>query len=289
MSAPAIRISHLTKDFHLGMRGVKLRAVDDLSFEVTDNHVFGLIGPNGSGKSTTLKVILGLLAPSRGECEIFGLPSGSVEARRLVGYLPEAPYFYRFLTGRELVDYYASLCGVPRDKRRRQVAEVVEMVGLTAAADRRVGTYSKGMLQRIGLAQAVVHDPRLVILDEPTAGVDPLGSIAIGKLIVELKKRGKTVLLCSHLLAQVEHVCDRLVILNKGRLVADGPVNELLRHEGLSNLTVENFDPKLRAEIEAVLARHGAHLKSVESVRRSLDELFLEKVGPPADEKGGPP
>jgi ABC-2 type transport system ATP-binding protein len=280
MSTPAIRIQHLTKDFRLGLRGIKLRAVDDLSFEVADNQVFGLLGPNGSGKSTTMKVILGLLEPTQGECEIFGLRSDSVQARRLVGYLPESPYFYRFLSGRELVGYYAGICGVAKAERAKRVAEVLDLVGLSTAADRRVGTYSKGMLQRVGLAQAIVHDPRLVILDEPTAGVDPIGAQAITELIRELKRRGKTVLLCSHLLAQVEDVCDHLAILNLGKLVAEGAVGDLLEREGLSNLAVENFTPAMQAEVEAVLAKHGARLRHVDAARVALDRLFLEKIRP---------
>ncbi len=283
MSTPAICIKNLTKDFRLGLRLVKLRAVENLSFTVADNEVYGLLGPNGSGKSTTMKIILGLLEPTEGQCEVFGLPSRSVEARRLVGYLPESPYFYRFLTGRELIAYYADICQVPRSERTRRVSDVLELVGLTQAADRRVGTYSKGMLQRVGLAQAIVHDPRLVILDEPTAGVDPIGSEAISKLIIELRHRGKTVLLCSHLLAQVEDVCNRVAILNQGHLVAEGKVADLLRREGLSNLAIQNFTPALRSEIETVLARHGAKLRSVGDSRMSLDELFLEKIGAPAD------
>jgi ABC-2 type transport system ATP-binding protein len=289
MAAPAINVVHLTKDFHLGLRGVKLRAVEDLSLTVADNQVYGLLGPNGSGKSTTMKIILGLLEPTRGHCEIFGLPSGSVEARRQVGFLPEAPYFYRFLTGRELVEFYAGICGVPAHDRRARVDEVIELVGLTAAAHRRVGTYSKGMLQRIGLAQAIVHDPRLVILDEPTAGVDPIGSRVMGDLIIELKHRGKTVLLCSHLLAQVEGVCDHLAILNQGKLVAEGSVADLLRKESLNNLAVENYSPALRIELEAVLARHGAKLVRVDEARSSLDEWFVEKVAPQAVRPPGGP
>ncbi|HVU37917.1 MAG TPA: ABC transporter ATP-binding protein [Opitutales bacterium] len=278
MSTPAIRIRHLTKDFRLGLRLVKLRAVDDLSFAVADNEVFGLLGPNGSGKSTTMKVILGLLEPTHGDCEIFGIRSNTVEARRLVGYLPEAPYFYRFLTGRELVAYYAGICGVPKREQAKRVAEVLELVDMTAAADRRVGTYSKGMLQRVGLAQAVVHDPRLVILDEPTAGVDPIGAQAIGDMIMELKRRGKTVLLCSHLLAQVEGVCNHVAILHKGKLVAEGAVADLLRRQGVSNLAVENLTPAARAEVEAALARHGAKLRGVGDARVALDEFFLSKI-----------
>ncbi|HAV13417.1 MAG TPA: ABC transporter ATP-binding protein, partial [Opitutae bacterium] len=173
MTTPAIRIQGLTKDFAVGMRGVKLRAVDGLDLEIADNEIFGLLGPNGSGKSTTIKIILGLLDASKGQCGIYGKPSHTVEARKSVGFLPEAPYFYRYLSGRELVRFYARVCGVPRVSINEQVDSVIELVGMTEAAHRRVGTYSKGMLQRIGLAQALVHDPQLVILDEPTAGVDP--------------------------------------------------------------------------------------------------------------------
>ena len=204
MSTSAICIQNLTKDFAVGMRGKKLRAVDDLCLEVGDNEIFGLLGPNGSGKSTTIKIILGLLEASKGTCEIYGRPSKLVDARRSVGFLPEAPYFYRYLTGRELVRYYARICMVPRVKIDSAVDSVIKLVGMTEAADRRVGTYSKGMLQRIGLAQSLVHDPQLVILDEPTAGVDPLGSAAIAEIVRELKRRGKTVLLSSHLLALIE-------------------------------------------------------------------------------------
>ena len=245
MSHPAISIKGLTKDFSIGMRGVKLRAVDDLNLEVGDNEIFGLIGPNGSGKSTTIKVVLGLLDASVGECQIYGKPSHTVAARHSVGFLPEAPYFYRYLSGRELVRFYARICGVSRGKIAKQVDEVIELVGMTEAAHRRVGTYSKGMLQRIGLAQALVHDPRLVILDEPTAGVDPLGSAAIAEIIRELKRRGKTVLLCSHLLAQIEGLCDRVAILHRGKLVREGRVDDLVQEKDAQSLVVEGLSAEL--------------------------------------------
>lgn len=167
----AVELEGLTKDFATGLRGVRLRAVDHLSLRIGGGEVFGLLGPNGSGKSTTIKVILGLLAPTAGACRVFGVPSERVESRVAVGYLPEAPNFYRFLSGRELVAFYGRICGLSGAKLAARVAEVIAWVGLTEAAERRVGTYSKGMLQRIGLAQALVHDPRLVILDEPTAGL----------------------------------------------------------------------------------------------------------------------
>ena len=159
MTTPAIRIEGLTKDFSIGMRGLKLRAVDNLDLSVADNEIFGLLGPNGSGKSTTIKIILGLLEASAGSCEIYGKASRTVAARQSVGFLPEAPYFYRYLSGRELVRFYARVCGVRRADIDHQVASVIDLVGMSESAHRRVGTYSKGMLQRIGLAQAIVHDP----------------------------------------------------------------------------------------------------------------------------------
>ncbi|MGE9294383.1 MAG: ABC transporter ATP-binding protein [Puniceicoccales bacterium] len=282
MEAPAIRIHNLVKDFRIGLRGWKLRAVDDVSLDINDNEVFGLLGPNGCGKSTTMKVVLGLLEPTSGGCEIYGTPSRQVKSRLNVGFLPEAPYFYRYLTGRELLKFYAKVCRVEPRSIKARVKDVLEMVGLTEAADRRVGTYSKGMLQRIGIAQAIVHDPKLIILDEPTAGVDPIGSAAIADLIRELKKQGKTILLCSHLLAQVEGVCDRVAIMDRGKVVLAGPVDDLLAKHDQQSLVVQNFDPAAKAEIEAVLAKHGGKLIDVGTPRISLDDLFLKSTG-----KGG--
>ncbi len=278
MSEPAIRIQGLTKDFSVGMRGLKLRAVDNLSLEVGDNQIFGLLGPNGCGKSTTIKIILGLLHASVGECTIYGQPSHTVNARRSVGFLPEAPYFYRYLTGRELVRFYAKVCGVARAEMNERVDEVIELVGMTEAMNRRVGTYSKGMLQRIGLAQALVHDPQLVILDEPTAGVDPLGSAAIADIIRELKKRGKTVLLSSHLLAQIEGLCDHVAILHRGKLVREGRVEDMLEDQAAESLVVEGLSAEGRAAVEKAIAVDGAQLRRVEKPRVSLDTLFLNEV-----------
>lgn len=278
MSIPAIRIQGLTKDFSVGMRGLKLRAVDGLDLEVGDNQIFGLLGPNGSGKSTTIKVILGLLEASVGKCEIYGKPSHTVDARRSVGFLPEAPYFYRYLSGRELVRFYARVCGVARANINDQVDSVIDLVGMTEAAHRRVGTYSKGMLQRIGLAQALVHDPQLVILDEPTAGVDPLGSAAIADIIRELKRRGKTILLSSHLLAQIEGLCDRVAILHRGKLVREGRVDDLVQDELSESLVVEGLSEAGRAAVAQTITEHGGKLCRVEKPRLSLDALFLNEV-----------
>ena len=278
MSTSAICIQNLTKDFALGMRGKKLRAVDDLCLEVGNNEIFGLLGPNGSGKSTTIKIILGLLDASKGACEIYGRPSKLVDARRSVGFLPEAPYFYRYLTGRELVRYYARICMVSRIKIDAAVDSVIKLVGMTEAADRRVGTYSKGMLQRIGLAQSLVHDPQIVILDEPTGGVDPLGSAAIADIIRELKRHGKTVLLSSHLLAQIEGLCDRVAILHRGKLVCEGRIDDLVEEKDAESLVVQGLTAEGRAAVETEIMAQGGRLTRVEKPRLSLDTYFLKEV-----------
>ena len=246
--------------------------------KVGQNEIYGLLGPNGSGKSTTIKVILGLLAASEGSCKIFGKPSHLVAARRSVGFLPEAPYFYRYLSGRELVAYYARICGVEKTDLDDAVASVIELVGMAEAADRRVGTYSKGMLQRIGLAQAIVHDPDLVILDEPTAGVDPLGAAAIAEIIRELKQLGKTILVSSHLLAQIEGLCDRVAILHRGKLIHEGRIDDLVRERDSNALIVSGLDVRAMDAVERAINEQGGRLCRVEKPRLSLDEFFLREV-----------
>lgn len=279
LDVPAIELRGLVKDFSVGLRGVKLRAVDDLSLRVPAGQVFGLLGPNGSGKSTTIKIILGLLEPTAGGCRVFGVPSAQVEARVDVGYLPESPYFYRHLSGRELVRFYARICGLGGAKLAPRVAEVIDWVGLTEAADRLVGTYSKGMLQRIGLAQALVHDPRLVILDEPTSGVDPVGAAAISELILQLKAQGKTVLITSHLLTQIEDICDRVAILDRGRLILEGAVCDLVGGAERQALIVEKLSPAELQELRRWLGLRGRTLEAVAVPRARLDQIFLERVG----------
>ena len=279
LDVPAIELRGLVKDFSVGLRGMKLRAVDDLSLRVPAGQVFGLLGPNGSGKSTTIKIILGLLEPTAGGCRVFGVPSAQVEARVDVGYLPESPYFYRHLSGRELVRFYARICGLGGAKLAPRVAEVIDWVGLTEAADRLVGTYSKGMLQRIGLAQALVHDPRLVILDEPTSGVDPVGAAAISELILQLKAQGKTVLITSHLLTQIEDICDRVAILDRGRLILEGAVCDLVGGAERQALIVEKLSPAELQELRGWLGLRGRTLEAVAAPLARLDQIFLERVG----------
>lgn len=274
----AISVRHLTKDFRIGLRGLKLRAVDDLSLEIPRGQVYGLLGPNGCGKSTTLKIILGLVAATAGDISILGYPSATSAARRRTGFLPEAPYFHKFLTGRELVHYCAQLSGVAAPEIASAVEEALGLTAMTEAANRPIGTYSKGMLQRIGFAQAVVHNPELVILDEPTAGVDPVGAAAIGRMIHAMRAKGKTVVLCSHLLGQVEQVCDRIAIMDRGKLVLEGAVDDVLARRDQHVLTVEAMTPAARAAAEAALAAHGATVTSVTHPRRSLEDLFRELV-----------
>ena len=277
-AASAISVQGLTKDFRVGLRGLKLRAVDNLTLEIPRGQVFGLLGPNGCGKSTTLKIVLGLVPATTGTISILGSPSATAEARKRTGFLPEAPYFHKFLTGLELVEYCARLSGVPADKVTAAVEASLELAAMTEAANRPIGTYSKGMLQRIGLAQAIVHDPELVILDEPTAGVDPVGSAAIGRMIHAMRAKGKTIVLCSHLLGQVEQVCDRVAIMDRGRLVLEGRVDEVLAQRDRHVITVEALSPAARAAAEAALAAHGATVSSITHPRRSLEDLFRELV-----------
>ena len=277
-TSSAISVQGLTKDFRVGLRGIKLRAVDNLSLEIPRGQVFGLLGPNGCGKSTTLKIVLGLIPASSGAISILGSPYATSEARQRTGFLPEAPYFHKFLTGRELVQYCARLSGVPSAQVHDAVEASLELAAMTEAASRPIGTYSKGMLQRIGLAQAIVHDPELVILDEPTAGVDPVGSAAIGRMINAMRAKGKTIVLCSHLLGQVEQVCDRVAIMDRGRLVLEGRVDEVLAQRDRHVITVADLTPQARQAAEAALAAHGATVTSITHPRRSLEDLFRELV-----------
>src|ERR1044071_6345288 len=209
MTDPAVAVHGLTKTFPVPLHPARgIVAVKDLNLRIEPGEVYGLLGPNGSGKSTTLKIILGLVSPTRGRTEIFGRDSRLVESREAVGFLPENPYFYKFLSGEETLRFFGRLCGLGGASLNRRIDELLDLVGLNEARKRRLRTYSKGMLQRIGLAQALIHHPRLVVLYEPTAGVDPAGSREICDLILDLKRRGITVLLSSHLLAQAQEICD---------------------------------------------------------------------------------
>jgi ABC-2 type transport system ATP-binding protein len=276
MIEPAVQVTGLTKVFPIPFRREKLVAVRDLDLRVEAGEVYGLLGPNGSGKSTTLKIILGLVSPTRGCTAIFGRDSRLVKSRAAVGFLPENPYFYKYLTGHETLAFFGKLCGMHGSRLKKRIDELLDLVGLTDARDRRLGTYSKGMLQRIGLAQSLVNEPKLVVLDEPTAGVDPAGSREIRDLIVDLKSQGITVLLSSHLLAQAQEICDRVGILANGVLVREGRLDELIAIENQTELVLENASDALITEIEALAANSHAKLIARRGSTTTLERLFLE-------------
>ncbi len=276
---PAVEIRHLVKDFKTSFKRQPLRAVDDVSIRIMPGEVYGLIGPNGSGKSTTMKALLGLVAPTLGQCAIFGKDSLKVDSRNEVGFLPENPYFYKHLSGKETLEFYGKLCGIRGAALKDRVTELLELVDLTGASHRRIGGYSKGMLQRIGLAQALIQQPRLVILDEPTAGVDPIGSREIRDLIFKLREQGITVFLCSHLLEQVQEVCDHVGIIFRGKMVKEGKLEDLIAIEDQTELILKDADPALIAEIEALVARDAnAELISSGRPRTTLERLFLRET-----------
>ena len=278
MLAPAIAIRNLSKVFPVPFKRERVVAVHDLSLEVAPGQVYGLLGPNGSGKSTTMKVVLGLVPPTAGTTEIFGRDSQEVASHEEVGFLPENPYFYKYLTGVETLRFYGKLCGLAGSFLRDKSEELLKMVGLEQARDRRLGGYSKGMLQRIGLAQALIQDPRLLVLDEPTAGVDPKGSAEIRDLIVSFKERGITVLLCSHLLGQVQEICDRVGILARGVLVREGRLEDLISIEDQTEVIFRNASPELLAEIQDLVRRShpGTSVIETRKPQTTLERYFLE-------------
>jgi len=277
-SNAAVEVSSLTKVFKSGMRKTPLVAVRDVSFTVKTGEVYGLIGPNGCGKSTTMKIMLGLLKPTVGSASIFGQSSEAVGSRQNVGFLPENPYFYKHLTGRETLHFYGRLCGLAGSELKDRTETMLKLTGLQNAATRRVGGYSKGMLQRIGLAQALIHDPRLLILDEPTAGVDPVGSRTIRDLIFELKQRGITIVVTSHLLEQMQEVCDRVGIMSNGRMVREGKIEDLISVENQTEIILEDAPDELIREIRQLVDKHHSRVVTLGKPRTTLERLFIEST-----------
>jgi ABC-2 type transport system ATP-binding protein len=271
----------LTKRYPLAWKRKLLVALDHLDLQIRPGEVFGLLGPNGSGKSTTLKLLLGLISPSEGEARVFGLAPDSIEARKRVGFLPENPYFYGFLNGDETLRFYGKLCGLSGKKLEDRSAELIELVGLQNGRERPLRSYSKGMLQRIGLAQALIHDPDLLFLDEPTAGVDPLGSAQIRDLILRLKKMGKTVIFSSHLLEQVQEVADRVAIFSLGKKVLEGSLDELLTESHATMIKIPTeLSPGQKEQLRQFLAQAGLPQADLDfsRPRLSLEQLYLRTV-----------
>lgn len=260
-------------------RRESVHAVKNLTLEIPPGEVYGLLGPNGSGKSTTMKILLGLVSPTAGSTSIFGINSTLVESRENVGFLPENPYFYKYLTGLETLLFFGKLCGLAGSHLKNKAHHLLETVGLADASDRRLGGYSKGMLQRIGLAQALIGDPRLLVLDEPTAGVDPAGSHDIRDLILQFKAQGITVLLCSHLLNQVQEICDRIGIMHQGALVAEGRISDLITSPNQTELVLENASPDLLKELAKQAVEAGARVVDQHRPRADLERFFLTITG----------
>ncbi len=274
-----ISVRGLTKVFTDFWGRPKARAVDTVNFEVRRGEVFGLLGPNGSGKSTTIKMLLGLLYPTKGHIEIFGHSPRHVKTKARIGYLPEESYLYKYLDSRETLDFFGNLFQLPPEQRDQRTEQLLEMVGLNQVRSRTVGEFSKGLQRRIGLAQALINDPDLVILDEPTAGLDPLGCREVKDVILALKNRGKTVILSSHLLSDVEDVCDRVVIYYGGKIQADGTLKELLTERSSVRITFPMLPREAMENILGTIRRDvAADRIQLDNPTQNLESYFLGVV-----------
>ncbi|HEV3253414.1 MAG TPA: ABC transporter ATP-binding protein [Candidatus Acidoferrales bacterium] len=305
MAIPAIEFEGLTKDYFVGFwRKRPRRALDALTFQVDQGEIFGFLGPNGAGKTTTLKLLMGLTFPTAGTARILGCPLDDVRMHRDIGYLPEQPYFYDYLTARELLDYFARFFGFGAAERRERVSRFLEMVGLGSAAGLPLRKFSKGMLQRIGIAQAILHDPQVVFLDEPMSGLDPVGRREVRDIILSLKQQGRTVFFSTHILSDAEMLCDRVAVLLNGKLEGVGSPEQIVAIEGQgseilaelpagrdlpsllaahatrtgSRYRLEVAEPDLYDALDALRAC-GARILSVTQLKPSLEDYFFKLVG----------
>ena len=312
MSAPAIEIAGLTKDYSVGFWRPKMkRSLDNLTFHVEEGEVFGFLGPNGAGKTTTMKLLMGLIFPTEGTARVRGRGIDDVEMHREIGYLPEQPYFYDYLTARELLDYYAQFYDFSSTERRERVAKYLERVGLTAAADVQLRKFSKGMLQRAGIAQAILHDPPVVILDEPMSGLDPVGRREIRDIILDLKNQGRTVFFSTHILSDAEMLCDRVAVLAGGKLQGVGAPREIvtMKSQSMEILFELREGRSLPADLAAQATKIGARSRisvpenelyvtldklrsaearilSVSPLHQTLEDYFFTLVGGSAVKRG---
>ena len=273
-----IETRNLTKVYRDFWGRQKVRALKALDLEVHRGEIFGLLGPNGSGKTTTIKLLLGLLFPTSGQAFVLGKDATDVGKNDRIGYLPEESYLYRFLNAEETLDFYGRLFRIPRLVRRQRVSELIELVGLDWAKRRQLKEYSKGMTRRIGLAQALINDPDLILLDEPTTGLDPIGIREMKDLILRLRDEGKTIVLCSHLLADVQDVCDRIGILYQGELKELGRVDSLLKVRDMTELRASGLPAEATAELQEVVKRHGGKTISLGNPTTTLEDLFLKII-----------
>ena len=275
MDNSAVRTEGLTKVYKNFWRRKSVPALTNLNLNIERGEIFGLLGPNGSGKTTTVKLLLGLLFPTSGKSWLLGHSSIDLKVKSKIGFLPEESYLYKFLNAEEILDFYGKLFDIPKIERRLRIDKLIDDVGLHPYRKRQLSQYSKGMLRRIGLAQAIINDPELVILDEPTSGLDPIASREIKDLILDFKRQGKTVILCSHLLADVQNICDRVAILNKGVLQVMGNVRELLSQKDVIEFVVKNLSDKDIQEVEAFIHSRNGNVLSINHPVSTLEELFL--------------
>lgn len=275
----ALETTHLTKVYRDFWGRDKVRALDDLNLTINRGEVFGLLGPNGSGKSTTIKLLLGLIFPTRGAANILGEPVGSTSINAKLGFLPEESYLYRFLNGEETLYFYGRLFKIPHRELKRRVPELLDVVGLDQKSrKRKLREYSKGMARRIGLAQALINNPELILLDEPTTGLDPIGTREMKDLIISLKDQGKTVLLCSHLLADVQDVCDRITILFRGKMQTLGEVKDLLQVKDITQVQTKGLTNEQVAELRKCLTGMGVQDVELTHPTTTLEDLFVRVV-----------
>ncbi len=278
MDTFAVRTEGLTKIYKDFWRRKGVAALTNLNVTIERGEIFGLLGPNGSGKTTTVKLLLGLLFPTSGSASVLGRPASDLMVKSKIGFLPEESYLYKFLNAEEILDFYARLFHIPRDERRRRIDKLIDDVGLQPHRKRPLSQYSKGMQRRIGLAQAIINDPELVILDEPTSGLDPMGSCEIKELILRFKEQGKTVLLSSHLLADVQTICDRIAILNKGVLQVMGNVRDLLAKRDVIEFLVKRLPEDAIRDVEAFIKKNDGEVLSVKHPVSTLEDLFVKVI-----------
>jgi len=272
----AIKTEDLTKAYRSFFGRKKVLALNKLNIAIRKGEIFGLLGPNGSGKTTTLKLLLGLLFPTEGRAYVLGKATDDVAVKSRIGFLPEESCFYRFLNADEILDFYGQLFRIPGKERKLRTSRLLKRVGLESARKRHLKQYSKGMLRRIGIAQALINDPDLIILDEPTSGLDPIGTRETKDLILELKSQGKTVLLCSHLLSDVQDICDRVAIIDKGELQISGTIDELLANEDIIELLIRNLSKETLKEVERFIQEKQGEVVSVKNSFGTLEGLFLK-------------
>lgn len=308
-----VRMEGLGKIYRRGFWGTKVPALNDLNLEIEAGEIFGFLGPNGAGKTTTLKILLRIIYPTKGKAWILDQEIGSPGLQHRVGYMPENPYFYRFLTADEFLNFFCHLAGVPKEKRKKRIDELISLVGLEHARKNRIGEYSKGMTQRIGLAQALLHEPDIIFMDEPLSGLDPIGRHDMRNMILRLQEQGKTIFFCSHILSDVESICERVAILNKGHLLKMGAISELLearikevevKLRGGEPGKIKQWEERAsrvsrRGEVTELLFKKeedasalvenihvtGATLLSLQPQRANLEEYFMDLIGKEEQEK----